>query len=232
MSNTDSVRVKLLFFAKSRELAGVSGTDDFLVPHAEIKCSELLDLICNRYNLSIIRNNVILAHNEQYCADLSETIRIRDGDELALTFDKLDVGALNDQVAHESCGAVSLFVGTTRDNFEGKTVVLLEYEAYEAMAIKTMNLLCEEVRARWPDVVNIGIHHRLGTVPVKEASVVIAISSPHRKSSLEAVHFTIDELKKSVPVWKKELYDGEGSSEWKENSECTWSKKHKDNHIL
>lgn len=74
----------MLFFAKSRELAGVSGTDDFLVPHAEIKCSELLDLICNRYNLSIIRNNVILAHNEQYCADLSETIRIRNGDELAV----------------------------------------------------------------------------------------------------------------------------------------------------
>ncbi|XP_035780351.1 molybdopterin synthase catalytic subunit [Anopheles aquasalis] len=152
---------------------------------------------------------------------------------IKLTFDKLDVGALSELVAHESCGAVSLFVGTTRDNFEGKTVVLLQYEAYEAMALKTMNHLCEEVRGRWPDVVNIGIHHRLGTVPVKEASVVIAISSPHRQSSLEAVHFTIDELKKSVPVWKKEQYrEGEGSSEWKENSECTWSQKYKDNHIL
>ncbi|XP_050071661.1 molybdopterin synthase sulfur carrier subunit [Anopheles maculipalpis] len=84
MSASDSVRVKLLFFAKSRELAGLSGTDDFLVPHSVIKCSELLDLICNRFNLSLIRNNVILAHNEQYCADLSETIRIRSGDELAV----------------------------------------------------------------------------------------------------------------------------------------------------
>lgn len=112
-------------------------------------------------------------------------------------------------------------------------MVLLEYEAYEAMALKTMNLICEEMRARWSDIKNIGIHHRLGTVPVKEASVVIAVSSPHRKSSLEAVHFAIDELKKSVPVWKKEQYaEGEGCSEWKENRECTWSKCHKDNHIL
>lgn len=109
----------------------------------------------------------------------------------------------------------------------------MEYEAYEAMALKTMNQICEELRARWPDIKHIGIHHRLGTVPVKEASVVIAVSSPHRKSSLEAVHFAIDELKKSVPVWKKEQYaDGEGCSEWKENKECSWSKSHRDNHIL
>ncbi|XP_053680230.1 molybdopterin synthase sulfur carrier subunit isoform X2 [Anopheles nili] len=82
--SSSSVRVKLLFFAKSRELAGLTCTDDFVVPHAEIRCSDLLDLICNRFNLSIIRNNVILAHNEQYCDDLSETIRIRNGDELAV----------------------------------------------------------------------------------------------------------------------------------------------------
>ncbi|XP_053698076.1 molybdopterin synthase catalytic subunit 1 [Sabethes cyaneus] len=152
---------------------------------------------------------------------------------LKLSFDKLDVGALNDLVAHESCGAISLFVGTTRDNFQGKSVVLLQYEAYEAMAIKTMNHICNKMRLRWPDIKHIGIHHRLGTVPVKEASVVIAVSSPHRKSSLEAVHYAIDELKKSVPVWKKEQYaDGEGCSEWKENSECTWSKSYKDKHCL
>ncbi|XP_058129604.1 molybdopterin synthase sulfur carrier subunit [Anopheles ziemanni] len=82
--SSSAVRVKILFFAKSRELAGQSSAEDFLVPHAEIKCSELLDLICNQFNLSIIRNNVILAHNEQYCDDLGETIRIRNGDELAV----------------------------------------------------------------------------------------------------------------------------------------------------
>ncbi|XP_058058948.1 molybdopterin synthase sulfur carrier subunit [Anopheles bellator] len=82
--NIGPVRVKLFFFAKSRELAGTSRADDFLVPRAEIRCSDLLDLICNQFNLSIIRNNVILALNEQYCDDPSETIRIRNGDELAV----------------------------------------------------------------------------------------------------------------------------------------------------
>jgi len=95
------------------------------------------------------------------------------------------------------------------------------------MAKKEMASICHEVRQRWPDVRNIAMYHRLGLVPVKEASVVIAISSPHRKSSLEALPFALDELKKSVPVWKKEYYkDALNTSEWKENPECTWSKKH------
>ncbi|XP_055633906.1 molybdopterin synthase catalytic subunit 2 [Toxorhynchites rutilus septentrionalis] len=153
-------------------------------------------------------------------------------DFLKLTFDKLEVGDISDLVSHESCGAISLFVGTTRDNFEGKTVVLLQYEAYEGMALKSMKGICDELRARWSDIKHIAIHHRLGTVPVREASVVIAVSSPHRVSSLEAVHFAIDELKKSVPVWKKEQYAaGEGCSEWKENKECMWSKSYKSEHL-
>jgi molybdopterin synthase catalytic subunit len=115
-------------------------------------------------------------------------------------------------------------------------VVTLEYEAYDEMAKKEMANICFEIRQRWPDVKHIAMHHRLGLVPVKEASVVIAISSPHRKSSLEALPFALDELKKSVPVWKKEFYkagSGESSSQWKENPECTWSKKHQaGDHIL
>lgn len=107
-------------------------------------------------------------------------------------------------------------------------VIKLEYEAYDEMAKKVMSKICDDVRLNWPDVVNICIYHRLGEVPVKEASVIIAISSPHRKSSLEALPFALDQLKKSVPIFKREYYkDGEGSSEWKENPECTWSKKHR-----
>ncbi|CAO1411776.1 unnamed protein product [Diamesa serratosioi] len=127
-------------------------------------------------------------------------------DFLKLSEKKLDVTEICELVAHESCGAVAMFAGTTRDNFQGKSVISLEYEAYEGMAKKEMSSICYEVRQRWPDVKNIAIYHRLGLVPVKEASVVIAISSPHRQSGLEAVPFTLDELKKSVPVWKKENY--------------------------
>lgn len=85
--------------------------------------------------------------------------------------------------------------------------------------------MCDEIRTKWSDVKHIAIYHRLGVVPVKECSVIIAISSPHRQSSLEAVAFAIEELKKSVPIWKKEIYGGEneGSSIWKENKECKWA---------
>lgn len=97
-----------------------------------------------------------------------------------------------------------------------------------------MSRICFEIRQQWPDVMNIAMYHRLGLVPVKEASVVIAISSPHRKSSLDALPFALDELKKSVPVWKKEFYKdqtGKEPSQWKENPECLWSKHHQlDNH--
>ncbi|XP_055700444.1 molybdopterin synthase catalytic subunit isoform X1 [Phlebotomus papatasi] len=127
-------------------------------------------------------------------------------DFLKLTKDKLVVSDLSDLVAHESCGAISLFVGTTRDYFEDKKVISLEYEAYEPMALKTLKNICQDIRSRWPQVKNIGIYHRLGEVAVKEASVVIAISSPHRKDGIEATAFAIEELKKQVPIWKKEQY--------------------------
>ena len=84
-------------------------------------------------------------------------------------------------------GATSIFVGTTRDNFAGKVVVRLEYEAYEQMAAKEMAKLCSELRQRWPSIHRIAVHHRLGVVDVTEASVVIAVSSPHRKESLEVI---------------------------------------------
>ncbi|XP_037805723.1 molybdopterin synthase catalytic subunit-like isoform X2 [Lucilia sericata] len=137
---------------------------------------------------------------------------------LILTRDILNVGEISDTVSAKSCGAISLFVGTTRDCFEGKRVCSLEYEAYEPMAIKQIELICKELRRQWPDIVNIAICHRLGLVEVREASVVIAISSPHRKTSLDAVGVAIDELKKRVPIWKKEIYD-ENESTWKENKE-------------
>lgn len=105
-------------------------------------------------------------------------------------------------------------------------VLCLEYEAYESMAIKSMTTICDEIRCNWMDIQNIAIFHRLGVVPVKEASVVIGVSSPHRKTCLDAVQHAIDELKKTVPIWKKEKYsEPEGTSDWKENKECSWSSK-------
>lgn len=137
-----------------------------------------------------------------------------------ITNEPLDVNDAFVRATIPSTGATSIFVGTTRDNFEGKKVVKLEYEAYEPMAVKELKLLCAEIREKW-QVSRIVIEHRLGEVKVTEASVVIAISAPHRKESLEAVDFCIDRLKEKVPIWKKELYE-DGGNVWKENKECCW----------
>lgn len=147
---------------------------------------------------------------------------------LKLTFDVLNPTEISEIVSRDSCGAISMFAGTTRDNFENKEVISLEYEAYEPMAIKEMIRICDEAREKWEDIEGIAIYHRLGLVPVKEISVFIAISSPHRQSSLEALPFMIESLKKSVPIWKRECYkDEDRSSQWKENPECTWSNQSK-----
>ena len=82
-----------------------------------------------------------------------------------------------------------------RDTFQGKRVTRLEYEAYEPMALKKLSQLCGKVRTKWPDVHNVAVFHRVGVVGPAEASVVIAVTSPHRQTSLEAVAFAIDDLK-------------------------------------
>lgn len=145
----------------------------------------------------------------------------REKDLVKITSAGLNAGEILAKVASNAAGANSAFVGTTRDTFEGKKVARLEYEAYVPMAEKELQKLCERVRERW-DVEKIAIFHRTGVVPLGEASVVIAISSAHRKESLEAVHFAIDDLKATVPIWKKEVYT-DGSNSWKENKECPWS---------
>ena len=106
-------------------------------------------------------------------------------DFVELTQEPLDIGAISASVTAPSTGATSLFVGTTRDNFDGKEVVRLEYEAYEAMARKQLLAVCLELRGKWPNLHSIAIHHRLGLVEVTQASVVIAISSPHRKDAIQ-----------------------------------------------
>lgn len=137
-----------------------------------------------------------------------------------ITEDRLDLEKLTNFVTSPSCGAVSVFIGTTRNNFDGKKVLQLEYEAYIPMAKKKMVEICQQIRKSW-SIEKIAMEHRIGVVPVAEASIIIAISSPHRKESLEAVQYAIDMVKAVVPVWKKEIYEDD-MSEWKENKECYW----------
>lgn len=140
-------------------------------------------------------------------------------DEIIISSDPLDVGSITDRAISPSIGSTSLFVGTTRNNFQGKRVLHLELEAYEPMARKEIIKICADIRSKW-SLQNIIIHHRLGLIEVNEANVVIAISSHHRKDSLEAVQYAINRLKETVPIWKKEKY--ESGEEWKANRECKW----------
>ncbi|XP_065177693.1 molybdopterin synthase catalytic subunit-like [Sycon ciliatum] len=142
-------------------------------------------------------------------------------DYVLLSHDVLSIQKCIDLVGDTSAGAISTFIGTTRDHFQGKRVLKLSYEAYESMAECQLYALLKSVRERW-NVHHAAVFHRLGEVPIGEASVMIAISSCHRKESLEAVSYAIDALKANVPIWKKEIYD-DGDSTWKENSECSWA---------
>ncbi|XP_003276568.2 molybdopterin synthase catalytic subunit [Nomascus leucogenys] len=150
----------------------------------------------------------------------TDEVEEKSKDVINFTAEKLSVDEVSQLVMSPLCGAISLFVGTTRNNFEGKKVISLEYEAYLPMAENEVRKICSDIRQKWP-VKHIAVFHRLGLVPVSEASIIIAVSSAHRAASLEAVSYAIDTLKAKVPIWKKEIY--EESSSWKGNKECFWA---------
>jgi molybdopterin synthase catalytic subunit len=131
---------------------------------------------------------------------------------IQLTHDPIDTAAVADQVRHPNAGAVVLFLGTTRELTGERKTVALDYEAYAEMAEKKLSELEAEARRRWP-VIECRIVHRLGRVPTSEASVAIAVSTPHRRDAFEAGQWLIDSLKHDVPIWKREQW-ADGSTEW------------------
>lgn len=124
-----------------------------------------------------------------------------------VTSERIDTEALLAAVGDPSAGGTALFVGTTRNENEGRVVERLEYEAYEAMALDEMRRIGEEVARRWR-VVAVAMVHRLGVVPIGEASVAVAVSAAHREEAFAACRYGIDTLKVTVPIWKKEYFEG------------------------
>lgn len=120
--------------------------------------------------------------------------------------------ALHAAVLGDADGAVTTFAGTVRNNTRGRGTSYLVYDAYKEMAEKKLREIGEELKARW-DIHCVGILHRVGRLDIGEISVLIAISSPHRKASLEACHYAIDRLKETVPIWKKEVWT-DGGEAW------------------
>ncbi len=127
-----------------------------------------------------------------------------------ITREPIDKLGLEGRLITGAAGAVVTFDGVVRDNTDGRKVLTLDYDAYTPMAVKEMRRVGEEIRERWPEVERIGIIHRFGELKVTESSVVIVVTSPHRKVAFEACHYAIDRVKQVVPIWKKEIFeDGE-----------------------
>lgn len=137
-----------------------------------------------------------------------------------ITTSLLDVAFINAKVNHPNHGASICFIGTTREWTGDHRTILLEYEAYIPMALSTLQQIGNEVNNKWVGSL-CAISHRIGKVDISEASVVIAVSSPHRDSCYEASRYAIERLKQIVPIWKKEVT--EDSSEWMGDSHGTWS---------
>jgi molybdopterin synthase catalytic subunit len=131
---------------------------------------------------------------------------------IRLTREPIDTQAMLEQATTPAAGAVVLFLGTTRELTAGRRTVALDYAAYDEMAERKLAELEAEARRRWP-VVECVIVHRLGRVPLGEASVAIAVSTPHRADAFAAGGWLIDTLKEEVPIWKCEHWS-DGTREW------------------
>lgn len=124
-----------------------------------------------------------------------------------ITTEPLDVGAIARRVVPSECGATVTLDGYVRQWTRGRETLYLEYEAYQPMALREMEKLIEQARELF-EIAAVGIVHRLGKMDIGETSVVISVAAPHRRAAFEACEWLIKELKRVVPIWKKEFYAG------------------------
>ncbi|MEO9802895.1 MAG: molybdenum cofactor biosynthesis protein MoaE [Reichenbachiella sp.] len=125
---------------------------------------------------------------------------------IEITKDRIDVARIIAAVSDSGAGGIDVFIGTTRNKTQGKAVVKLDFEAYEPMAIKELQKIVDRAKSQWP-ILKYAISHRTGVVEIGEEAVVIAVSTAHRQAAFESCKFIIDELKKTVPIWKKEIFE-------------------------
>jgi MoaE-MoaD fusion protein len=205
------MRVHVKLFAGLRERAGWS--------ERELGDVDRVADVWPALDLGQEPEGLLYAVNKEY-ADQDRPLA--DGDEVALippvsggafrlSGEPLSLDAAVDEVRSDRAGAIATFTGTTRVESRGHVVLHLDYEAYEEMAEQVMAQIAEQLKGRY-DLCEIAIHHRTGRVDIGEASVVIAVSAPHRQDALAACREAIDTLKEQVPLWKKESY--EGGEEW------------------
>jgi molybdopterin synthase catalytic subunit len=207
------MRITVRLFAALRERAGWSRREvDVPDGTAVGDVWPRLDLGEEPPGLAYARNREYAARGEPLAAgDEVAVIPPVSGGAFRVVTGPLDLAAVVSEVADPEAGAIATFVGTTRRTSRGRVVTHLEYDAYPEMAEAEMTRIAEGVRGRH-DVREVAIAHRTGHVPLGEASVVIAVSAAHRGAALDACRDAIDTLKRTVPIWKKEVF--EGGEEW------------------
>ncbi|GAB3536490.1 molybdopterin synthase catalytic subunit MoaE [Pontibacter brevis] len=126
--------------------------------------------------------------------------------DIQISEESLDISACIDWVMSPECGGIDVFIGTVRNATKGKEVIRLEFEAYKQMALNEMQKIAEQALAKWP-VQKILIHHRTGVLQVGEVPVIIAVAAAHRAAAFDACRYTIDTLKETVPIWKREVFE-------------------------
>ena len=209
------MEVDVRYFAIIREIVGHSA-ERREVPEGATVGDLFGQLIRDHPRLERMRPVTMLMVNKAYVAHDHE---LHDGDELALIppvsggsqprfriqSEPLDPRFTELLVAHPGAGAIATFIGTVRDHGRGRAVTRLEYEAYAPAAELTMAQIGDEIRERW-GIDHVAIVHRIGSLAVGEASVVISVASAHRDAAFEACRYAIERIKEIVPIWKKEHY--------------------------
>lgn len=217
----EPVKIRVLFFGAARDAVDTNPLE--LSIHAPATVSSAFQNLVARFSgLERFGRSLLFAVNQEYATP--ETV-LQENDELAvfppvsggshdffeLTTERIDVGEVARRVVLPECGATVTLDGYAREWTNGKRTLYLIYEAYAQMALTEMQRLGVEAHQRF-DIAHLGIVHRTGRLEIGETSVVIAASAPHRQAAFQACEWAIKELKRTVPIWKKEIY--EGGEEW------------------
>jgi MoaE-MoaD fusion protein len=217
------MNIRVLFFGAARDAVGANQMDLALEGPATV--SSAFQSLKERFEkLERFGKSLLFAVNQEYA---TPDTQLKENDELAvfppvsggsqdffeLTTEAIDVGEVARRVVLPECGATVTLDGYAREWTKGKRTLYLIYEAYDTMALTEMQRLGAEAHKQF-DIAHIGIVHRTGRIDIGETSVVIAVSAPHRRAAFQACEWAIKELKRTVPIWKKEIY--EGGEEWVE----------------
>jgi len=215
------MNIRVLFFGAARDAVGANQMD--LALEAPATVSSAFQSLKERFEkLERFGRSLLFAVNEEYA---TPDTQLKENDELAvfppvsggsqdffeLTTEAINVGEVARRVVLPECGATVTLDGYAREWTKGKRTLYLIYEAYDSMALTEMQRLGVEAHKQF-EIAHIGIVHRTGRIEIGETSVVIAASAPHRRAAFQACEWAIKELKRTVPIWKKEIY--EGGEEW------------------